>query len=334
MSAPSVSEIFCGASVLPSDFDIFLPFSSTVKPCVSSALYGGAPFSIDEVSSDEWNQPRCWSEPSRYRSAGKASCVLVRAAQHGLVGGAGVEPDVQRVAVLLVRRRRRRPAARAGRASCQASMPFASISLATCSSSSGVRGCSCAGFLVQEEGHRHAPLALARQGPVRTVGDHAVQARLAPVREELGLVDAGQRGLAQGRAAVFRGDVHAGEPLAGGAVDDRGLVAPAVHVAVVEHLQFEQGAGFGQRGADRLGGFPDRHAAEQRQGAGEAAVAHHRLQDLVVLHAVRLAGLEVFQAVGRRRVDDAGAAVGGDVVGQVDRRECGRRTDRPRAAGA
>src|SRR5476649_2384185 len=75
MSAPSVSEIFCGASVLPSDLDIFLPSPSTVKPCVNRALYGGAPFSIDDVSSDEWNQPRCWSEPSRYRSAGKASCL-------------------------------------------------------------------------------------------------------------------------------------------------------------------------------------------------------------------------------------------------------------------
>src|SRR5471032_3657437 len=76
MSAPSVSEIFCGASVLPSDLDIFLPSPSTVKPWVSSALYGGAPFSIEDVSSEEWNQPRCWSEPSRYRSAGKADCSL------------------------------------------------------------------------------------------------------------------------------------------------------------------------------------------------------------------------------------------------------------------
>ena len=39
------------------------------------------------------------------------------------------------------------------------------------------------------------------------------------------------------------------------------------------------------------------------------------------LHAVRDAGLEVVDAVGRRRVDDAGAVLGGDVVGQVDRRQ-------------
>ncbi len=71
ISAPSVSEIFCGASVLPIDLDILRPSPSTTKPCVSSDLYGGTPFIIDEVSSDEWNQPRCWSEPSRYMSAGK-----------------------------------------------------------------------------------------------------------------------------------------------------------------------------------------------------------------------------------------------------------------------
>src|SRR5471030_117496 len=70
MSAPSLFDTSCGETVLPIDLDIFLPSPSTTKPCVSKALYGGAPFNIEEVSSDEWNQPRCWSEPSRYRSAG------------------------------------------------------------------------------------------------------------------------------------------------------------------------------------------------------------------------------------------------------------------------
>ena len=31
-----------------------------------------------DVSSDDWNQPRCWSEPSRYRSAGKRRPSLAR----------------------------------------------------------------------------------------------------------------------------------------------------------------------------------------------------------------------------------------------------------------
>src|SRR3546814_12830582 len=58
---------------LPTDLLILRPWPSTTKPCVSSPLYGGWPYSMQPVSSDEWNQPRCWSEPSRYRSAGQAS---------------------------------------------------------------------------------------------------------------------------------------------------------------------------------------------------------------------------------------------------------------------
>jgi hypothetical protein len=71
ISAPSVSATFCGAITLPSDLLILRPWPSTTKPCVSSDLYGGTPFIMQDVSSDEWNQPRCWSDPSRYISAGK-----------------------------------------------------------------------------------------------------------------------------------------------------------------------------------------------------------------------------------------------------------------------
>ncbi|MNT54283.1 hypothetical protein D3C86_1732460 [compost metagenome] len=65
ISAPILLEMSCGDTVLPTDLDILRPSPSTVKPWVSSALYGGLPYSIEAVSSDEWNQPRCWSEPSR-----------------------------------------------------------------------------------------------------------------------------------------------------------------------------------------------------------------------------------------------------------------------------
>ena len=54
--------------------DILRPFWSTTKPWVSSCLYGARP--IDEaqpVNIDDWNQPRCWSLPSRYKSAGHSS---------------------------------------------------------------------------------------------------------------------------------------------------------------------------------------------------------------------------------------------------------------------
>ena len=93
-----------------------------------------------------------------------------------------------------------------------------------------------AGLAVQEERHRHAPLALARQRPVRPVGDHAVQPRLAPGGEELASFSMPRSAVARSDSSGFRRRtrhfVHDGEPLRGGAEDDRRLVAPAVHVAV------------------------------------------------------------------------------------------------------
>ena len=62
---PSLLPTSCGSMPFPSDFDILRPCASTVKPWVSSALYGAWPSIAQPVSSDEWNQPRCWSEPSR-----------------------------------------------------------------------------------------------------------------------------------------------------------------------------------------------------------------------------------------------------------------------------
>ena len=61
----------CGATVLPSDFDIFRPCSSTTKPCVSTWRNGARPRVPRPTSSELWNQPRCWSLPSRYMSAGQ-----------------------------------------------------------------------------------------------------------------------------------------------------------------------------------------------------------------------------------------------------------------------
>ena len=92
------------------------------------------------------------------------------------------------------------------------------------------------GFLVHKKRHWHAPLALPRQRPVRTVGDHAVQPGLAPVGIKLRGLDGTQCGLAQGLFrfhAVVTGHIfHAGKPLRGRAQDDRRLVAPAMHIAV------------------------------------------------------------------------------------------------------
>src|SRR5262245_49804263 len=78
-SAPSVDITFCGRITLPNDLDILRPFSSTVKPCVSTPLYGAREYNASDINNEEWNQPRCWSEPSRYNSTGgctSSGCVL------------------------------------------------------------------------------------------------------------------------------------------------------------------------------------------------------------------------------------------------------------------
>jgi hypothetical protein len=180
--------------------------------------------------------------------------------------------------------------------------------------------------LVQEEGDRHAPAALAADAPVGPVGDHVVQAGFAVLRIEAGLLDRFQRGLAQGLRRLVLGEhalalVHADEPLRGGAVDHWRLVAPAVRVAVGDGVGREQAIRVAQRLDDVRHGLPDVLAAEEREVRRVGAVALHRVQDVVVGDAVRDAGVEVVHAVGRRGVDDAGAVVGRRVVGQVDRRQ-------------
>jgi hypothetical protein len=196
-------------------------------------------------------------------------------------------------------------------------MPSFSIFCATCFEQFQRARMRLAGLLVQEEGNRHAPVALARDAPVGAVGDHRMQPGLAPVGIEGRRLDGGQRLVAQAAAALDRDPVHADEPLRRRAVDDRRLVAPAVHVAVRDLAAREQRADLGQLLDDDRIGLPDEHAAEEWQARGKHAVALHRGQDFVVVHAVLLAGVVVLQAIGRRAMDDAGAGVERDVVAQI-----------------
>ncbi len=225
--------------------------------------------------------------------------IAVRAADHGPVGGAGVEPDVQRIAVFLVL---------GGLVAQQFSrvqrLPgFDAVlldALGHLLQQLNRARMQLAGFAVHEERHRHAPLALARQRPVRAMLDHAEQTWFAPGREEAGRLDGCQRGFAQGRAAVHRGQVHPGEPLRGGAIDDGRLMAPAMHVAVAVLFDVQQRAGLLQRLDHARIRVPDFQAAEERQALGVAAVAHHRIDDVGVVDAVALAGHEVLDTVGGR----------------------------------
>ena len=210
-----------------------------------------------------------------------------------------------------------------------ASTPPSATMSAARSISASVSGCSSPRHLVQEERQRHAPVALPADAPVGPVRDHVVQPRAAVLGIERGRVDGVERALAQGLRRRVGGEhaarrvvglVHADEPLRRGAVDDRRLVAPAVRIAVHERRAREQPARVAQRIDDRRLRLPDVQAAEQRQRAVVDAVALDRIEDVVDRQAVGAARVEVVDAVGRRRVDDAGAVFRGRVVGEVDRR--------------
>ena len=179
---------------------------------------------------DDWNQPRCWSEPSRYmtRSAPPsrwrlmpASCGKACASSRVKVW---VEPEsnqTSRMSVTCsqsaglstspVRNRSCAPA------SNQASAPFSAIALRMRAISSprlgeARRRHDLARLLVLEHGDGHAPGALARDHPVGPRLDHAAQAVLARGRHELGLGDGLQGQLAQRLVACDAGRSAAAIP--------------------------------------------------------------------------------------------------------------------------
>lgn len=155
------------------------------------------------------------------RAAGMAD--PVGTTQHVPMGGAGVEPDVQGVVDLLVLRGLL--AEQLGGVELEPGFDaFLLDSLRDLFHQLHGAWMQFATGLVQEERDRYAPVALARDAPVGTPGDHSVQARLAPARDEFGLGDGFQRSLAQG--STLPGLlVHADEPLRGGAIDQRRLCA-------------------------------------------------------------------------------------------------------------
>ena len=185
-----------------------------------------------------------------------------------------------------------------------------------------------AGIFVQKKRHGNAPAALARNAPVRPVGNHVAQAGFAVFGVELGLLDGVECQLAQGFGGFVVGEhahalVHAHEPLGGGAVNHRGFMAPAMRVAVRDRVRGHQAAGVLQGFQNDRHGFPDVLSAEQREVSGICAVTLDRVQDVVVGQPICHAGVEIFHAIGGRRMDDAGAVVCGGVIGQVDRRSAG-----------
>ena len=238
----------------------------------------------------------------------------VRAAQDMPVRGAGIEPDIERVLHLDVL---------VGLGTeefggIQLEPGFDALfldALGNLLDQFGSARVRQRGFLVQEEGNRHAPVALARDAPVRTGLHHGFQSGAPPGREELRFIDGALGNPAQGRGILVLLVLHADEPLRRGAEDDRRLVAPAVRVAVLDFLGFEQSTATVEFLQHQRIGFPDRLAGQlaHRQGRGvaeETAIIPHRIIDR---QAVFLADREVVRAMRRRGVHQAGTGFGRDV---------------------
>ncbi|COG27230.1 Uncharacterised protein [Streptococcus pneumoniae] len=63
--------IFFGTTMFPIDLLILRPSPSSTKPWLSTPLYGALPVTATAVDNEELNQPRYWSDPSKYKSAGR-----------------------------------------------------------------------------------------------------------------------------------------------------------------------------------------------------------------------------------------------------------------------
>ena len=167
--------------------------------------------------------------------------------------------------------------------------------------------------LAVEGGDRHAPQPLARDAPVGARRDHVADALLAPGGDPLRLRDRLEGLLAQRGPALVEGD----EPLLGGAEDDRVLAAPADRVGVRVLAGLQEGARLAQELHDRGVRVEDLLPGEALDLGQEAPRLVHGAVDV---EAVADAGEVVVPAVAGGGVDDAGAGVEGDVVGQDDGR--------------
>ena len=114
--------------------------------------------------------------------------------------------------------------------------------------------------------------------------------------------------------------IHAHKPLRSGTVDHWRFVAPAMRIAVADAMRRHQSVGIFQRFQNNGNSFPNMLAAKQSEFSGIRAVTLHRVQDVVVLHSMCHARVEVVHAIRRRAVDDTGAVICGGVVGQIHRR--------------
>ena len=233
------------------------------------------------------------------------------ALHRGIVGGAGIEPAVQGVALLL--EACGLAAVGAGEALRQHVLRLhlepgvgALLFKEACDGVDGLGGADgLAAVRAVEHRDRQAPAALAADAPVGALQDHGAQAVLAPGGHPAHV-------LAGGDGVILEG-LHGAEPLGSGTEDDGLLAAPAVGIAVDDLLAGKQGPGVLHILEDHGVGLLGLHAGVLAGIVGVAALVVHGHHHV---HAVAQAGLIVVGAEAGGGVDAAGTGVHGDIVRQ------------------
>ncbi len=185
-----------------------------------------------------------------------------------------------------------------------------------------------AALVAIQDHQRHAPEPLPRNAPVGPLGDHRVNPLGAPLRCPFHFGDFRERARPN-RGAVMPSTggpraIQIDEPLFGGAEDHRIVAPPAMRVTVRKFLLAEQRSAIAQQLND------DRIRLEYcfpfvlgQPFEIPAMIIDRRVR----LDAIFLPGLEVLDAMPRRRVHDAGALIERDVIGQHRRHDSNPKTD-------
>ena len=181
-------------------------------------------------------------------------------------------------------------------------------------------------ILVDEDRDRHAPIALARDQPVRAPFDHALQAVAPNSRKEFGIFNRLQRILAQA-LAVWAGLVHRDEPLRRRAADHRRLGAPRMGIADRRDAARQKVPALGQQLDDfrvrlallapLLAGRADDVESLQRLGKVTVLISAIRADDVADIRGPatrRDPGIEVILTMRRGRVDKSCTGIVGDMV--------------------
>ena len=176
-------------------------------------MSNGAPPRVPQLSrSDDWNQPRCWSEPFEIdHRVGTAVLGCRRTARSSRTSSvnAWVEPESNQTSrisstflPLLVGQLAEKALARALGIPGVGALPLEGVGDALIDARVVEDLDRAVGARAHEHRDRHAPGTLARDDPVRTALDHSGHAVFALRRHPARLLDGGERALPQRVAAL------------------------------------------------------------------------------------------------------------------------------------